>query len=89
MHTVFAEKRLNTCSAKPPGPMATSVLHPLISEIHPDLCDDTLDRVIDGRRYGKKWKHAVRTAQAHLKSRGVIGFDGRSWFVVDESNSRP
>lgn len=61
------------------GPLATVDLHPKIAEIHPDLCDDTIDRVIDGRHYGKKWKHAVRAAQSHLKSAGTILFDGQVW----------
>lgn len=61
------------------GPLATVELHPKIKEIHPDLCDDTVDRVIDGHHHGKKWKHAVRTAQSHLKANGRVVFDGRVW----------
>jgi phosphatidylserine/phosphatidylglycerophosphate/cardiolipin synthase-like enzyme len=45
------------------GPMQTKKLHHEIQAIHPDLCDDTIDRVIHGKHYGKKWKHAVRSAQ--------------------------
>jgi hypothetical protein len=37
-----------------------------------DLCDNTVDRVIDGKRFGKKWKHAVRSAQQHLKRQQKI-----------------
>jgi len=61
------------------GPMTTRRLHPLVASIHPDLCDDTVDRIIDGKRFGKKWKHAVRTAQQDLKKKGIIEFDGREW----------
>lgn len=61
------------------GPMRTVDIHPKIQRIHPDLCDDSVDRVIDGERFGKKWKHLVRTAQQILKRNGLIEFDGRSW----------
>jgi hypothetical protein len=61
------------------GSMRTVELHPKVAEIHPDLCDDTIDRVINGVHHGKKWKHAVRTAQSHLKANGIVTFDGRLW----------
>jgi len=62
------------------GPLTTQSLHPLVQQIHPDLCDDTIDRIIDGVHYGKKWKHYVRDAQQTLKARGVISFDGSRWY---------
>ena len=62
------------------GPMETTKLHPLVQQIHPDLCDDTIDRIIDGVHFGKRWKHHVRNAQQALKRQGAIGFDGRRWF---------
>ena len=65
------------------GPLRTVDVHPKIKEIHPDLCDDTVDRVINGIHHGKKWKHAVRTAQSHLKADGVVTFDGRLWSLVE------
>jgi hypothetical protein len=61
------------------GPLSTRELHPLIQQIHPDLCDDTVDRVIDGVHFGKRWKHWVRTAQHHLKSRGEIELHEGKW----------
>jgi hypothetical protein len=61
------------------GPLRTEQLHPLIQAIHPDLCDDSVDRTIDGVNFGKKWKHQVRTAQQHLKRQGEISFDGERW----------
>lgn len=61
------------------GPLPTAELHPKIRRLHPDLCDDTLDRVINGVHFGKQWKHAVRNAQQSLKSQGRIVFDGRYW----------
>ena len=67
------------------GPLATVELHPKVAEIHPDLCDDTVDRVIDGRHHGKKWKHAVRTAQSHLKTAGTILFDGQVWSLNEQA----
>ena len=54
------------------GPLATAELHPKIQAIHPDICNDDEDRVINGIRFGKKWKHAVRNAQQYLKRQGRI-----------------
>ena len=63
------------------GPLTTAELHPLIQQIHPDLCDDSIDRVIDGVHFGKKWKHYVRNSQQALKRQGLIKFDGIKWFI--------
>ena len=63
------------------SPLKTSELHPLIQQIHPDLCDDTIDRVIDGVSFGKKWKHHVRSAQQALKREGAVLFDGERWHL--------
>lgn len=62
--------------------MTTPEIHRAIQQIHPDLCDDSIDRVINGRHFGKKWKHAVRRAQYHLKQRGSIRLAGRVWTTV-------
>lgn len=51
MHTVFA--RTIEYLLRTRGPLKTVQMHPMISAIHPDLCDDTVDRVIDGRHFGK------------------------------------
>jgi hypothetical protein len=77
VHTVFA--RTIEYLLRSHGPLTTEALHPIIKVIHPDLCDDSVDRVIDGKRFGKKWKHAVRTAQQQLKKRGVVCYDHGSW----------
>jgi hypothetical protein len=61
------------------GPMATAELHSHIQNIHPDLCDDTIDRVINGIHHGKRWKHLVRAAQKHLKDREMIDRFGKEW----------
>jgi hypothetical protein len=66
------------------GAMTTPEIHSHIAEIHPDLCDDTVDRVIDGRHFGKKWKNLVRTAQSQLKVRSVIELSGGRWKLVDQ-----
>jgi len=76
MHAIFADAILFFLSKQP---MTTQELHEAIQALHPDFCDDRLDRVIDGKHFGKKWKHAVRTAQAHLKRSGLIALGGRLW----------
>lgn len=83
VHAVFANTILYLLERN--GPLGTDELHPLIQSIHPDLCDDSVDRVIDGKRFGKKWKHAVRTAQQMLKKKGTIGLNREHWYVIDES----
>jgi phosphatidylserine/phosphatidylglycerophosphate/cardiolipin synthase-like enzyme len=64
------------------GPLPTVELHPLIQRLHPDICDDSIDRVIDGVHFGKRWKHYVRNAQQSLKREGRIRFDGERWHLV-------
>jgi hypothetical protein len=75
-HAIFADAILHLLSH---GPSTTELLHQQIRGIHPDLCDDTVDRVIDGKRFGKKWKHAVRTAQQDLKKRGLVEYADGLW----------
>ncbi len=76
MHGIFADAVLFFLSRRA---MSTAELHVAIQGAYPDLCDDKLDRIIDGKHFGKKWKHAVRTAQQHLKSRGQIELRDRAW----------
>ena len=64
------------------GPLRTVELHPLIKRLHPDICDDTVDRVIDGVHFGKKWKHHVRNAQQFLKQEGRIRYYNERWHLV-------
>lgn len=71
------------------GPLRTDELHPLIKLLHPDLCDDSVDRVIDGVHFGKKWKHYVRNAQQYLKRRGEIRFEGARWHLVSPIQAEP
>ncbi len=56
------------------GPKTTRQVHWGIHAIHPDLCEDSVHRVIDGYHYGKKWKHALNSAQQDLKRRREIGY---------------
>lgn len=66
----------------PKSPLKTSELYPLVQQIHPDLCDDAVDRVIGGMNFGKKWKHHVRSAQQALKREGLVRFDGEKWLLA-------
>jgi len=66
----------------PTGPATAVELHTAVQKIHPDLCDDAVDRVIDGKHSGKKWKHAVRTAQQHLKKTGQIQLIEGRWQIA-------
>lgn len=80
IHTVFA--RTIEYLLRQHGPLSTKQIHPLIQGLHPDLCNDMVDRVINGNRFGKKWKHAARTAQAQLKKRGTITLMNGVWALV-------
>ncbi len=64
------------------GPLGTEDIHREVQRIHPDLCGDTIDRVINGQRFGKKWKHAVRRAQYHLKKKELIALVEKKWSLV-------
>jgi phosphatidylserine/phosphatidylglycerophosphate/cardiolipin synthase-like enzyme len=78
-HAIFADAILHLLRG---GPETTQNLQAAIRQIHPDLCDDTVDRVIDGRHFGKKWKHGVRTAQVFLRRRGdILLGDEKRWFL--------
>jgi hypothetical protein len=84
MHAVFEDAIL--FFLKRHGPLATPEIHHLIESAYPDLCDNAVDRVINGMNFGKRWKHAVRTAQQHLKKEGLIDvMDGRWHFREAQS----
>jgi len=81
IHTFF-EKTIHYLLRKY-GELTTGEIYAMIKEIHPDLCDETVDRVIDGRNFGRKWKHAVRTAQQQLRRKGIIELsDTGKWGLV-------
>ena len=63
-------------------PLRTTELHPMIQQLQPDICDDSIDRVIDGVHFGKRWKHYVRNAQQFLKRTGRVYYDGDRWHLV-------
>ncbi len=67
--------------------LTTRELHRYIKEIHPDICDDKIDRVINGQHFGKLWKHSVRNAQRVLKDSGKIENKGQGrktvWFLKE------
>src|SRR6266550_6522215 len=66
-HSLFSEAILYALAA---SPMSTVELHPKVQKLLPDLCDDSVELVIDGQHFGKRWKHAVRNAQQYLKRNG-------------------
>lgn len=59
------------------GPRTASDLRDSVQEMHPDICDSTTERVIHGQRFGKLWKHQLRTARANLAQAGVIFYDAQ------------
>ena len=81
MHAVFAATI--EFLIRQHGPLATKELHERTAAIHPDLCNDDIDRIIDGRSFGKKWKHALRSAQQHLKKQGRIQLSDGRWELVE------
>lgn len=85
-HAIFCDTIEYLLSKRP---LSTAELHPLIQQIHPDLCDDSVDRVIDGVSFGKKWKHLVRNAQQALKRIDRVSFDGTKWRLTNPSPDPP
>src|SRR5712691_4154531 len=79
-HAIFSEAILHFLRRRP---ASTEELHRWVQAVHPDLCDDTVDRVIDGKHFGKKWKHAVRTAQQYLKRQGLVELREGRWHLRD------
>lgn len=75
-HSIFADAIMYFLRRRP---ATTEELHCWVQSVHPDLCDDTVERIIDGKRFGKKWKHAVRTAQQYLKRQGLIELHQGEW----------
>lgn len=64
------------------GALPTAAINQIIEDIHPDICDNQIDRIINGINFGKKWKHAVRTAQQHLKKKGRVKIEDGKWFLI-------
>lgn len=74
-HAIFAETILYLLSRHD---MGTNELNQYIGAIHTDLCDDNLELIIDGKHFGKSWKHQVRSAQVFLKRKRAIEYDSEN-----------
>ena len=61
------------------GPLSTRDINPMVQGLFPDMCDDSVHRVISGVSFGRRWKHQVRNAQVQLRRDGVIVRDGNRW----------
>lgn len=64
------------------GPLKTTIINDHVQELMPELCDDNVDRIINGVSFGKKWKHQVRNAQLQLNRSGVIVLEGGLWRLL-------
>ena len=64
------------------GALEQDTINGFIQEIHPDLCDNKVDRVINGVAFGKKWKHAARTAMQTLKKYQKVELIEGKWILV-------
>lgn len=80
INAIFSDTILYILKKK--GPLTTKELNPFIQSIHPDICDDSIDRVINGQHFGKKWKHLVRDAQQSLKKKELIYLRGEKWYLT-------
>ena len=81
VNEIFSDTILYILKKK--SPLSTKELQSPIQSIHPDICDDSIDRVIDGQHFGKKWKHSLRNAQQSLKKRGLIYLEEGKWHLID------
>ena len=82
-HSIFARTILYILRD---NSMTTRQIHSSLEGIHPDLCDNTVDRVINGVNFGRKWKHMARNAQVFLRRKGLIKLDDRKWHLAQESS---
>lgn len=80
INAIFSDTILYILKKK--GPLTTKELNPFIQSIHPDICDDSIDRVINGQHFGKKWKHSVRGAQVSLVRKRLIYLKGDRWCLI-------
>lgn len=65
------------------GPMRTTDINPLVQGLLPDMCDDSVDRIINGVSFGRRWKHQVRNAQVQLRRDGTIILEGSRWRLTN------
>lgn len=66
------------------APQKTPAIEREVQRLLPDLCDDSEELIINGQRFGKRWKHRLRNAQQHLVQSGVLVHDSstRQWSLV-------
>ncbi len=76
-NAVFGEAIRYVLSSGPLAgePQKTQAIGREVQRLLPDLCDDTEELVINGQRFGKRWKHRLRNAQQHLVQSGVLLHD--------------
>ena len=75
-HSIFARTILHILKR---GPLSTREMQPIIQSIQPDICDDSIDRIINGVHFGRKWKHMVRNSQVYLRRQRRIEFNQKKW----------
>ena len=78
INRIFSDTILLILTKHPEG-ITTQQIHAEIKSIHPDICDDSIDRVINGQHFGRKWKHHVRRAQEFLKGQDAITNTSGIW----------
>lgn len=66
------------------GPAKTVEIQTAIRKIYPQLCGNKGNRIINGRTFGKLWKHHLRNAQQGMKRRDEIKYNRKSglWSLV-------
>lgn len=82
INAIFSDTILYLLKKK--GALTTEEIHPLVQTMHPDICDDSIDRVINGQHFGKKWKHLVRNAQQGLKKNQFIKLANGKWQLTNQ-----
>ncbi len=81
-HSLYSEAILYVLSK---GPLPTRQLNQHIQQLLPDLCNDSEELIINGKRFGKAWKHDVRNAQVYLRRKGSIVRDDGCWHLVSNN----
>jgi hypothetical protein len=82
LQSIFADTVLYLLSDRR---LSTQDLYEMVPAIHPDLCDDSVSRIISGDRR-VIWQHRLRHAQQALKKKGLIENDPASGEWLLSSN---
>ena len=71
------------------GDMRTAEINDRVQAMHPEVCDDSVPRYLDGPSNGSKWKSRVRHAQGNLKRSGRITYNSQTklWALVDNAHA--